>query len=203
MIRRFLVVVLVLLVPAITFAKRQKVAAKAAASVRATASETAKEVVKVKAGDQVTVLSTKGEWVNVATTAGKKGWLPLKVVPDAKSATTVSTGSADTTIAAAEGSTATAMRGRPAQNKTRILLQGDSDAVAQLREALAKNPKVEVVEQPVVVQVTKAADGSLSYTVLDTRAGGAIDVGTAAKPAASIDQIATDVGALAAPTATP
>ncbi len=199
MIRRVFVLTLVLLLPAIALAKRQQVVAKSATVLRDSAADTAKEVAKVAAGDKLTVLSTKGEWANVATAAGKKGWVPLKVVPDAKTTAAVSTGTSSTTVAAAEGSTSAAMRGRPGFAKTRTIVVGEADAVKQVGDALRANAKLEVLDADYVIMVKKAADGSLTYEVSDVKAG----TTSAAKAAKSADEVATDVGAIAVPAPTP
>ena len=195
MIRRLLVAALVLVLPAVAFAKRQQVTAKTAGVLRAEASDSGKEVAKVAAGDKLTVLTTKDGWVNVATTTGKKGWVPAAVVPDVKmTSSTVNTGST-TTVAAAEGSTAAAMRGRPGTKK-RTVVVGDAAAIKEVGEALRANPKLDVIDADYVVIVRKADDGSLQYELADLKKGETSVTKTATSPA----DLAKDVGAATAPT---
>lgn len=131
-------------------AKRPSVAAAEPATVRAEPDEKGAEVVTVKAGDKLVLLGTRGDWTQVMTAAGKRGWVPSKVVPQEKpsgGASGLKVASSGT-VGASEGSTAVAMRGRPTVKK-RTLVVGtgnlDLTVVRRVADLLRGDPHLEIV----------------------------------------------------------
>lgn len=146
MIRRslFLLAALTLLaVPAL--AGRSKKPALTPGVIRAEPNDKAAKVVDVKKGENLMVLGKKGDWSNVQTDAGKKGWVLSSVV---------SSGGLEgldpnaTTVAAAEGETAIAMRGRPFVPATVVVGMGGlkNDASKKLGELLKAERKLKILE---------------------------------------------------------
>ncbi|HVO31176.1 MAG TPA: SH3 domain-containing protein [bacterium] len=149
---------LLLLVAAPALAKRQSVAAKATATVRADADDGADSVATVKKGDMLTILGSKGDWTNVQTKDGTQGWVKSSVVSE-KKASFDSMGTSSTTVAAAEGSTEGAIRGKGVKRKTVVVGTGGLpiDVVKSVATRLGKIPQVTVVDQQAQ---KKAAEGS-------------------------------------------
>lgn len=111
LVRLLLLAAALLAVPGFAAAKRAQLPALSATSMRAEPKESAAVIAPVKVGDKLTVLESRPDWTQVANAAGKRGWIPTKVVGEVKSTAPVATG--NTTVAAAEGSTAMAVRGKP------------------------------------------------------------------------------------------
>ena len=110
-LRPLLLATALMAVPALVAAKRAQLPALSASSMRTEPTESATVVAPVKVGDKLTVLESRPDWTQVANAAGKRGWVPTKVVGEVKSTAPVATG--NTQVAAAEGSTAMAARGKP------------------------------------------------------------------------------------------
>lgn len=187
-----LVAILALSLPAL--AKRTTVAAKMPATLRAEAKDDAASVGTVKKGENLTVLGASGDWSNVQTTAGKKGWVKTTVVSD-KKASLDSMNTDTTTIAAAENTTASAIRGKGVKRKTAVV--GTSALPAATLKAVTDElkgiPQVTVVDSHVektaltgeaaakkagaakkadlVVFVSALANGALSYEFADLKSG--------------------------------
>ena len=147
MIRRsllFLLAALTLLaVPAL--AARSKKPALTPGVIRAEPNDKAAKVADVKKGENLLVTGKQGDWSSVQTDAGKKGWVLSSVV---------SSGGLEgldpnaTTVAAAEGSTAIAARGRPFVPATVVVGMGGlkSDASKKLGELLKADRKLKILE---------------------------------------------------------
>jgi hypothetical protein len=183
----------------IASAKRPTVPARMDASMKATADDSAAEVVKVKKGDALTTLGSQSGWTKVMTAAGKQGWVKNDVVVDPSKTTAVNTGNT-TTVAAAEGSTAGAMRGKPGKLKTIVLATGGTtlDTAKRVADLLRKDTRLDVVDvktakEPLagngvdaakqlaaakkgqlVITVASGAGGSLGWQVIDVRNDGAL-----------------------------
>lgn len=128
-----------------TFAKRSKVPALEAGTIRAEPKADAAAVLEIKKGDNLLVLGKQGDWSQVLTDGGKKGWILSKVVSAG--------GLADldpnaTTVAAMEGDTAIAMRGRPSPPRTLIVSMGGmkGDAAKKLGEIVKSERKLKLLE---------------------------------------------------------
>ena len=139
-----------ILVAPVAEAKRPSVAAAEATTVRAEPDEKGAEVVAVKAGDKLVLLGTRGDWTQVMTSSGKRGWVPSKVVPQEKTGggTSGVKVASSGTVGASEGSTAVAMRGRPTVKK-RTLVVGtgnlDLNVVRRVADLLRGDPHLEIV----------------------------------------------------------
>lgn len=147
MARRLLLLIAALslfAVPALAAAKK-KVPALDAGVIRAEPKADAAKVLDVKKGDLLMVTGKQGEWSQVMADGGKKGWILSKLV---------STGGLSaldanaTTVAAAEGDTALAMRGRPNPPRTLIVGMGalKNDATKKLGELVKGERKLKVFE---------------------------------------------------------
>lgn len=204
-LRPLLLAAAVLAVPVLASAKRAQVPAKSATSMRAEPAESAAVVAPVKAGDKLTLIESRPDWSQVANAAGKKGWVPTKVVGEAKGTAKVATG--NTTVAAAEGSTATAMRGKPGKRRAVVVGAGglSDEMVKRVAESLRANPKVEVVEPDVVITVKSAAGTTLTYEAVDPKTGAVLGSGTLtdANDAGAALTPAIDALPASAPTAAP
>jgi len=99
----------------------------------------------VKKGENLLVTGKQGEWSSVQTDSGKKGWV-LSTVVSAGGLAGLDTSS--TTVAAAEGDTALAMRGRPFVPRTLVLGMGalKGDSTKKLGELLKASSKLKVLE---------------------------------------------------------
>ena len=133
----------VLAVPGLAVAKRAQLPALSASSLRAEPKDNAAVVAPVKAGDKLTILESRPDWTQVANAAGKKGWVPTKVVGEVKTTTAVATG--NTQIAAAEGSTAMAVRGKPTPPPAVV---GTSGAMATPAASPAISPAASPAASP-------------------------------------------------------
>lgn len=189
-LRPLLFAAAVLAVPVLASAKRAQVPAKSATTMRAEPAESAAVVAPVKAGDKLTVIESRPDWSQVANAAGKKGWVPTKVVGEPKGTAKVATG--NTTVAAAEGSTAMAVRGKPGKRRAVVMGAGLPEAsMKKVTDALRGNPKLDVVEPDVVVMVKPSTGTTHTYEVLDAKTGAVLGAGTAK----DLDEAMTAVGA--------
>src|SRR5262245_21351813 len=119
MLRRVLLVIpAVLLLASPALAGRSKVPALEASVVRAEPKADAAKVVDIKKGDKLMVLGKQGDWSQVSTDAGKKGWVLTKVVSAGGLAALDPNA---TNVAAVENDTAMAMRGRPSAPRTVVI----------------------------------------------------------------------------------
>lgn len=146
MVRRILLLLAamsLLAVPA--FAKRSKVPALEAGTIRAEPKADATKVVDVKKGENLLVLGKQGEWSQVQTDGGKKGWILSKAVSTGGLAALDSTA---TDVTAAEGDSALAMRGRPFVPRTIVVGMGGlkSDLPKRLGELLTTGRKLKILE---------------------------------------------------------
>ena len=199
-----LVVSVVTLFSVPAFAAKKKVAALDGATVRAEAKADAASVIEIKKGDMVTVLGKQGEWSQVLTSDGKKGWVPSKVVE------TGGFGSMDaggTTVAAAEGTSAIGIRARPSKIRTVVIAAGGTKVadVKALSDLLKKEKELMVVdtradatikaETPaggvegaaklgeskkadLVIALRKVDGGAMAYEVVDVKNRTVLSTGT-------------------------
>ena len=219
MVRRVILLLSALvLFAAPAFAKRSKVPALEASSVRAEPKADAAVVLEVKKGDKLMVLGKSGPWSQVLTDGGEKGWVLTKVV----SAGGLSGLDASaTTVAAAEGNTAIAMRGRPSPPLTVIVGLGGvkDEATSKLGELVKAERKLKVLEvreeattksgspagglegaaqlagahkADVVVAIQAAEGSALAYEIVDLKHKSVLATGTTttAKP---VEEVAAAV----------
>lgn len=119
MVRRILSLLAVtMLLAAPALAKRAKTPALQPAAVLAEPKDGATKVIDVKKGENLMVLGKKGDWSQVMTDGGKKGWVKSSVV-SAGGFDAVDPSSME--VAAAEGDTALAIRARPNPPRTVII----------------------------------------------------------------------------------
>ena len=221
MVRRslFLLAALVLLaVPALA-AKKSKVPALEAGVVLAEPKAGATKVVDVKKGDNLMVIGKQGEWSQVLTDGGKKGWI-LSTVVSAGGLSGLDANA--TTVAAMEGDTALAMRGRPNPPRTVVVGMGGmkNDATKKLGEMLKGERKLKILEvrdeattkagsaagglegatqlagaqqADVVVAIQAATGDALQYEIVDLKHKAVLGTGTTttAKP---VEEVAAAVG---------
>lgn len=212
MVRRVLLLLAaatLLAVPAL--AKRSKVPALEAGTVRETPAADGKVVVEVKKGDNLLVLGKQGDWSQVMTDGGKKGWVLSKTVSAGGLA---ALDPSAMTVAAAEGDTALAMRGRPNPPRTVIVGMGglESKTTKKLGELVKAERKLKVLEirdeagvkgglagakelaakQPadVVVAIQQGEGTSLKYEVIDLKHSAVLGSGSGA----TVEEVAAAVG---------
>ena len=157
MVRRalfFLVVALLAALPAL--AGRAKVPALEAATLLAEPKAGAAKVVDIKKGDAVLVLGKQGEWSQVLADGGKKGWVKTSVV-SAGGLDSIDTSSVE--VAAAEDSTALAIRAKRNPPKTAIIgVDGLTDAVLKsVADGVKKDSQLKVVDARVDTKTKGAA----------------------------------------------
>lgn len=216
MVRRVVLLLSALvLFAAPALAKRSKVPALEAGTIRAAPKADADLVVEVKKGENLMVLGKSGEWSQVLTDGGKKGWVLTKVVSAG--------GLSDldmsaTTVAAAEGDTAIAMRGRPSPPRAVIVGMGGlkDDATKKLGDLVKGERKLKVLEvreeaatrpgspagglegatelagthkADVVVAIQAASGDAIQYEIVDLKHKSVLATGTTttAKP---VDEVA-------------
>ena len=209
MVRRILTVLATaMLVAAPALAGRSKVPALQPAAVLAEPTEGATKVVDVKKGDSLMVLGKKGEWSQVMTDGGKKGWVKSSVVSAG------GLGAVDTTgmeVAAAEGDTALAIRARPNPPRTVIVGVGgiSVEETKRIAEVIKKQEQgLKVLEvrtekegkgttpagglegakvlaaskkAELVIALQPGAADALVYEIVDVKNGKVLANGTAAK----------------------